>query len=157
MMQTNNTKKSTVILALLTVNIAATIFIALYLFIPAGDKAENQGLLNFNYLENGNYILYIGTNDKETYEQIIPTDEAKRIVNEICAKYVDGYTVSEAQGGWVDEHGILTQENTLIYSFIGAEESDIIAIMNEVLVALNQNSILVEKNDISSIFYNGRN
>jgi hypothetical protein len=126
----------------------------LYLFIPSGGDAG--GILEFESAENGQYILYIGTNDKDTYEQIIPTEEAVEIVNGICAKYAEGWTMSHAKGGWMDEKKFLTQENTLVYYFAYAGESDIVAIMDEILTALNQNSILVERRDISSVFYNGK-
>lgn len=46
----------------------------------------------------GKYILYIGTNDKDTYTRLISLDEAKKIVNGICAEYADDYTVQEASG-----------------------------------------------------------
>ena len=102
------------------------------------------------------YVMYIGTNDKDSYEQVVPPDEARAIVNEICGRYVDGYTASVAEGGWVDERGILTKETTLVYVLTGASERSALAIMDEVLIALRQNSILIEKRDVTSAFYSGR-
>ena len=151
----SNNKKAITIISLLVVNFAVSAFIVIYLFIHIGGNTGIQSALSFEYVENGQYVLYIGTNDKDTYEQIIPTDEARKIVNGICAKYVEGYTVSDAKGGWVDEKDVLTQENTLVYTISYSDEADIIAIMNEVLTALNQNSFLVERRDISSVFYKG--
>ena len=63
--------------------------------------------------------------------------------------------MTEANGGWVDETGTLTEEISLIYTFTDAEEADIISIMDEVLAVLNQNSILVERQDRSYTFYSG--
>lgn len=152
--------KLVTVVSLLVVNTVSVLFILLYLFVPRGVQGELQyevqGRIAFDDIKYGKYILYIGTNDKYTYEQIIPTDEARQIVNEICSRHVGGYTVMEAMGGWVDEKGILTQEHTLVYSFIYTDEDAIIAIMDEVLVALNQNSILIERADVSSSFYRGR-
>lgn len=136
----------------MTVNLIASAFTMLYVLIPSGGKPGS--ILNFGSSEI-QYILYIGTNDKNTYEQIIPTEEAVEIVNAICTKYIGGYTMYHAKGGWVDEKDILTQENTLVYTIANADESDIIDIMNEILTALNQNSILVERRGISSVFYRG--
>ena len=109
-----------------------------------------------NYGGDSQYVLYIGTNDKDSYRQIIPTEEAKAMVNEICSRHVDGFTASEAVGGWMDEKGVLTQETTLVYVITGASEQQVLSIMNEALVALNQNSILVESRSVRSAFYNGR-
>ena len=144
------------IIFLLIVNLLATAFILLCLFTPLGEEPGTDGILEFESARDGVYVMYIGTNDKDTYEQIIPTGDAVGIVNEICAKYAEGYTMSLAEGGWVDEEGVLTQENTLIYTFAYIEESAVVSIMDEVLTALNQNSILVERRDISGAFYHGK-
>lgn len=106
--------------------------------------------------KDGKYILYIGTNDKDTYTQEIPMEEAKNIVNEICVKYVDGYTVSDAKGAWVDETDTLTQENTLVYIFYDVTEEQLEKIMDEVLRELNQNSILIEYQKTEYSYYSGR-
>lgn len=143
-----------VIIAILCVQLIATGGIIVYL---AGERGggEAGSVLEYTEKEKGKYVLYIGTNDKDTYTQLIPLDEAKEKVNEICSRYVDGYTVQTAEGGWVDETGTLTEEQTLVYSFDEAEEADIISIMNETLKELNQNSILVEKEDLNYCYYSG--
>ena len=146
-------KKWVAIISLLAVNLVVTAFILFYLFIPNGDN--HNGILGFETARNGQYTLYIGTNDKDTYEQKIPTEKAVEIVNGICAKYAEGWTMNYAEGGWVDENDILTQENTLVYTFAYTEEEVILSIMDEVLTALNQNAILVERRDFSSVFYGG--
>ncbi len=135
----------------------AVVGIICYLALGGGTRGMSGGdtTLDYNYNQNGKYVLYIGLNDKDTYTQLIPTEEAKETVNEICAKYVDGYTVTEANGGWVDETNTLTEEMSLVYTISDAEESDIISIMDEVLPALNQNAILVERQDQIYTFYNG--
>ena len=98
------------------------------------------------------YILYIGLNDKDEYRQMIPTQEAQEIINAICIRYVDGYTMTKAEGAWIDEKGKLTSEQTLVYT-IRAKEEDIIRIMDEILPALNQNSILLEEKNSDSVYY----
>jgi len=139
---------------LLAINLAASGFILVYIFVPLG--RADAGNIDFFTLENGRHVLYIGLNDMHSYYQIIPTEEAIAIVTEIASRHAGGWTMSLAEGGWVDEHGVLTTENSLVWTFIGAEEDAIIAIMREVLSALNQNSILVERNDVTSVFYRDR-
>ena len=150
--------KKWIIYITLIVNSAFLVFLLLYTFIPFGSDSGSSfdGTISFEYVEHGQYVLHIGLNDKDTYEQIIPTDEAVNIVNAICAKYISGWTSSHARGGWIDEKAVLTQENTLVYFIAHAAEADVIAIMDEVLVALNQNAILVERRNVSSAFYRGR-
>lgn len=123
---------------------------------PQASISENEAVLSYDYSPNGKYVLYIGLNDKDTYSQLISAEEAKKIVNGICTKYVDGYTVTEANGGWVDETGTLTEEMSLVYTLSNVEESDVVSIMDEVLTALNQNSILVERQDLSYTYYSGK-
>jgi len=154
----DNTTKIKIGVAALILNSVLIVFILVYLFVPFGGSSggsSSTGAIAFENAEYGQYVLYIGMNDKDTYEQIIPTDEVVEIVNAICAKHVGGWTMKHARGGWVDEKDVLTQENTLVYFIAWASESDVIAIMDEVLVALNQNSILIERRDISSVFYRG--
>lgn len=131
--------RNLVLMVLLLLNITVTVIIGYHVFFP---KTEQ-------------YVLYIGTNDKDTYQQMISTEEAKQIVNKICAKNVDGYTVMEAEGGWIDEKNVLTEENTLVYTFNGVKEEQMTQIMDEVLEALNQNSILLEKRKLYSTYYSG--
>lgn len=109
-----------------------------------------------NYAYKEKYVLYIGLNDKDTYTQIISVEEAKKIINDICIKYADGYTVTEANGGWIDETGALTEEISLVYTLSNVEETDVVSIMDEVLAALNQNSILVERQRTDSMYYSGK-
>lgn len=59
---------------LLILNLVMTIAIIVFLFIGcyADEKKIPQGT------EVVNYTLYIGLNDKDTYTQEIPTDEARK-------------------------------------------------------------------------------
>ena len=120
------------------------------------ETEPEAGLLTASMDSGTKYLLYIGTNDKDTYKQEIPTEEAKEIVNSICARYAGGYTASDAKGGWVDETDTLTQENTLVYAFYDVTEDQLICIMNDVLRELNQNSILVEEQYAVYTYYSGQ-
>lgn len=111
---------------------------------------QNAGFL---LEEAPEYTLYIGLNDKDAYRQLISVEEAREIVDAICIRYVDGYTVMEAEGAWADEKNILTQENTLVYLFREVDEESLKEIMNEVIRALNQNTILLEKQTAAYIYY----
>ena len=115
----------------------------------------NDNLFGSQVSRGTKYVLYIGTNDKDTYTQLIPTDEAKRIVDEICVKYVGGFTALDAVGGYLDDKNVMTHENSLVYEIYDATEQQIKSIMDEVIKALNQSSILVETQKVTYMFYNG--
>lgn len=102
------------------------------------------------------YVMYIGTNDKDTYKPEISTDEAKNIVDEICLKYFDGYTIQDAVGSWKDETGTSTHENTIVCYFDNADKQTVYAVANEVIKKLNQNTVLIEADNIKMEYYSGK-
>ena len=99
------------------------------------------------------YTMYLGTNDKDTMIQEIPTEKIREEMHAICMKYVDGYTVTAAEGYYRDKDNLITHETSLIYVFIDADIHAIQKIMDEALVKFNQGSILLEENHVNSIFY----
>lgn len=147
-------KKLRLLAVLLALNLLATAGVIAFLVSDRPEAKQTETILQG--METGEkYILYIGTNDKDTYTQLIPTDEARDMVNRICAKYTGGYTASDARGGWVDETDTLTQENTLVYEFYDITEEQLTQIMDDVLQELNQNSILVEQREAVYSYYSG--
>ena len=151
-MQEKNKSSIRFITILLCINLVLSIGTITYISYQNGNTVNNT-IGGEETTTSEKYTLYIGTNDKDTYTQLIPTDEAREIVNSICEKYIGGYTTIDAHGGWVDETGTETKENTLVYVFYDVSEEQIINIMDEVITALNQNSILVESNTVNSLYY----
>lgn len=113
--------------------------------VPAGDP----------YSGTVKYTLYIGLNDKDTYTQLIPYEEAEQKVSGIALKYVDGFTVLSARGAYKDDKGSITHENSLVVEFFAATEQQMKSIMDEVLKEFNQQAILLEKQSVSREFYEG--
>ncbi len=143
------------IIALLILNLACTVFLAARIFAPAQASITDSDAPFSAVSKGSKFTLYIGTIDRDAHSQIIPTSEAIEIVNRICAKHVKGYTVIDAEGGWIDEDGAFLQENTLIYIFLDTSKEHLIPFMEEACAALNQNSILVESNGITGTFLRG--
>lgn len=155
-MDENNRKagiRQKVIIVLLAANLLATGFLGVY---TVSGIHGIEGDRDNRYDPVEKYTIYIGLNDKDTYAQIISTEDGIRMVNEICSRYVDGYTMQTAKGGWVDEKQILTEENTLIYSFYGVTDEQITQIMDDVLKELNQNAILITYGQENSAYYYGK-
>ena len=101
------------------------------------------------------YTMYLGTNDKDTQKREIPLKEIQEQMHEICMKYVDGYTLTVADGYFKDSEGKPYREIALVYVFIDAPIESIKKIMDEALVKFNQSSILLEESEGKSIFYSG--
>ena len=142
-----NQKSVIALAALLLLNICATVILgfAVYKLSSEQDAAGSTT----------QYVMYVGLNDKDTYEQIIPTEEAKGIIDDICFSYLDGYTIQDAVGSWVDEKDNATREQTIVCYFNGADESTVYKIADEIIEQLNQNTVLIEKDEIETDFYGG--
>lgn len=102
------------------------------------------------------YVMYVGTNDKDTYQPEHSQEEARDIVDAVCLKYFDGYTLQDATGAWTDETGEITHEYTLVCYFDGADRETVYLAADEILQALNQSTVLIEKDEIAIDFYGGR-
>ncbi len=131
---------------------AAVICMICYVTLQHGGRGGRQA---FSQDTVTKYTLYIGLNDGDSHEQNISTEQAVETVNEICLRHAGGYTLLNASGGWTDEEGQTTVENTLCYVLTDIEEEQVRAIMDEVLEALNRDSILVEKGEIQMEYYSG--
>ena len=116
---------------------------------------EIYGMDSLGTEKHMKYTLYIGLNDGDTGEQQIPTARAKEILNETANKYVDGYTLYEADGYWREDDKNFS-EHTLVCVIVDASEQSVKNIMNEMLKALNQHSILLEVEETQSTFYSGK-
>ena len=106
--------------------------------------------------DSDRYVLYIGTNDKDTYKMEMTQEEARKRVDDILLSHFGGYTMHEANGYWVDEDGASTSEYTLVCTIDDPESADeVYAACDEIREALNQNTILVEHATIKMQYYAG--
>ena len=99
------------------------------------------------------YTMYLGTNDKDTLKQELPTETIREQMHEICMRHADGYTVSIMEGYYRDGAGNPTHEVTLVYVFFDTPLESVKKIMDEAQVKFNQSSILLEESKSKSIFY----
>ncbi len=101
------------------------------------------------------YKLYIGLTDKDACQQLMSVEEARAVLGHICLDYVQGYMADETQGGWLDEGHNKIQENTLVFTIFGANDDQIHRIADESIITLNQEAILIIKNNKHHEFYTG--
>lgn len=102
---------------------------------------------------NIKYTLYVGTNDKDTYEPVAEINTCITKVTEICVKYTSGCTISEAKGYWKDDSSAITCESTIVVILEDIEKETVYTICDDIIKELNQNSILVETQGVTSEFY----
>ena len=99
------------------------------------------------------WTVYVGLNDADAGKQLVPLEEAKARLNAAASRHVDGFTVGMAEGYWTNAARKQEHENTLVYCFIGATERQIVALCEEMKKTLNQESVLVERNETPHLFF----
>ena len=142
-----NSKKSllpTLLSALALLLAAAALAVALLKKAPMAGEASAQ------------YVIYVGTNDKDTYAPKYSQEDARRIVDEICLRHFEGYTLQEAIGSWTDEKQNITHEYTIVCYFDDADRESVYKAADEIIAALNQNTVLIERDDIRIEYYSGK-
>ena len=104
--------------------------------------------------EDVQYVMYLGTNDKDTNEPVFTRAEALERAKEILIKHFGGYTIQQAEGGWIDE-GTVYQEYTLVIYLSDTNEEAIHAAADELIQVFRQSSVLIQKNPTHTDFYSG--
>ena len=102
------------------------------------------------------YVLYVGTNDKDTVEPVFTPEESKAKAIEILLKHFGGYTIQEANGGWVDNGKIYT-EYTLVIYLSDTTLDKVHAACDEFIEVFHQSSILIQANQTKTEFYSHGN
>ncbi len=101
------------------------------------------------------YVLYLGTNDKDTTEPVFSPDVAKEKAEEILLKHFGGYTIQEANGGWIDNNKIY-REYTLVIYLSDTTIDKVHAAADEMIKTFNQSSVLIQSNKTVTDFYSGK-
>ncbi len=101
------------------------------------------------------YVLYLGTNDKDTNEPVYTHEVSKQKAIEILLKYFGGYTVQEADGGWIDGDKVYT-EYTLVIYLSDTTLDKVHAACDEMIQVFNQSSVLIQANSTKTEFYEGK-
>ena len=100
------------------------------------------------------YVMYVGTNDKDTNQPVFSPEEAKAKAQEILLRHLGGYTIQEANGGWIDGETVYTEYTMVIYmSDTGLDA--VHAVGDEMISAFHQSSVLIQANQTTTEFYAG--
>ena len=98
------------------------------------------------------YVLYLGTNDKDTNEPVFSQDEAKARVKEILLSSFGGYTIMEADGGWIDGDKVY-KEYTLVIYLSDTTVEDVHMVAAELIKEFNQSSVMIQANPTKTEFF----
>ena len=103
------------------------------------------------------YVMYLGTNDKDTYEPYGTPEEAKAKVDEVLTKHFEGFTIQDAMGGWTNENGTVDHEYTVVIFLSDTTQEKVRAAADDLIRVFNQSSILIQTNQTRTEFYSGGN
>lgn len=102
------------------------------------------------------YVLYVGTNDKDTNEPVYPPEESMEKMKSLLIENFGGYTIQEANGGWIDDEGKEYQEYTMVVYLSDTTPDNVHALCDELINVFNQSSILIQANETTTEFYAGK-
>lgn len=100
------------------------------------------------------YVLYLGTNDKDSNEPVFTPEEAKEQAKKILVDHFGGYTIQEASGGWLDGE-TMYQEYTLVIYLSDTDLEQVHAAADEMIRVFRQSSVLIQANRTMTEFYSG--
>ena len=101
------------------------------------------------------YVLFLGTNDKDSNKPVFTQAEAMERAKKILIDYFGGYTIQEANGGWIDGDTEY-QEYTLVIYLSDTTEEQVHAAADALIEVFNQSSIMIQANPTVTEFYSGK-
>ena len=101
------------------------------------------------------YVMFLGTNGKDTNEPVFAPEEAREKAEEILLKHFGGYTIQEAHGGWIDGGKVYSEYSLVIY-LSDTELNAVHAAADEMIEVFDQSSVLIQTNRTSTEFYSGQ-
>ena len=104
--------------------------------------------------QDAQYVMYLGTNDKDTNEPVFNSEQARKNAEDILIKHFGGYTIQEAHGGW-ESDGKRYQEYTIVIYLSDTTADKVHAAADEMLETFHQSSVLIQTNKTVTEFYSG--
>ena len=99
------------------------------------------------------YVLYLGTNDKDSNEPVFTPEEAQDHLDAVLTKHFEGFTIQEAKGGWTNEDGSVAHEYTLVVYLSDTDLETVHAAADDMIAEFNQSSVLIQQNKTETEFY----
>ena len=137
-------KKAGILVSVLSI---IALCVSLYAVVQVKGAAEES-------TKDVQYVVYLGTNDKDTNEPVFTQDEAKKEAEKILLRHFEGFTVQEAVGGWVDGEKVYN-EYTLVIYLSDTDKDSVHAAADEMIETFRQSSILIHENLTTTEFYDG--
>lgn len=98
------------------------------------------------------YNVSVGLNDSysKTQEEIL--DDVIAVMEHFFSRYKIDFSLSKINGGYSYKDGEYTHENSIVFCFITTEMVEIERFINTIKMALHQETVLLEVQDIEVEF-----
>ncbi|MBR1747599.1 MAG: hypothetical protein IJ735_05240 [Clostridia bacterium] len=146
-------KKTGIVICLLCVVAIGLSVAALAVAVPMLN-AQSQQTTN-ETPKDTQFVLYLGTNDKDTNLPVFGSAEAKEQLKAILLDKFGGYTIQEANGGWKDGETVY-QEYTLVIYLSDTTIADVHDAADRMIEVFHQSSVLIQSNQTITEFYSGK-
>lgn len=113
---------------------------------PAQESEHNE-------TQGMQYVIYLGTNDRETNQPVFTQAESMEKAKKILMAHFGYYTIHEAYVGWMGEDQREYQEYTLVISLSDATEDEVHAVADELIETFHQHSVQIQANPITTQSY----
>ncbi len=126
--------------------------------VPDAKSAEESAVAVESVAEQGQdiqYVLYVGTNDKDSNEPVFSEDDAREHLEAILTDHFGGFTIQDARGGWVNDDGSIAHEYTLVVYLSDTTLEEVHTACDDLIAEFNQSSILIQQNMTTTEFYSG--
>ena len=126
--------------------------------VPDAKSGEESAVAVESAAEQGQdiqYVLYVGTNDKDSNEPVFSEDDAREHLEAILTDHFGGFTIQDARGGWVNDDGSIAHEYTLVVYLSDTTLEEVHAACDDLIAEFNQSSILIQQNMTTTEFYGG--
>ena len=115
---------------------------------PAAEQAEETA----DTTRTVQFVMYVGTNDQDTNKPVYTQAESLEKLKDVLIRHFGGYTIQEANGGWIDS-GIEYQEYTLVVYLSDTTLEAVHSAADELISLFHQSSILIQQNPTTTEFY----
>lgn len=139
-------------IAILIISLVAVVLSAASLIVVTAGRKE--AVPKQDSEKDVQYVMYVGTNDKDSNEPVCSPEEARNRVADILLRHFGGYTIQEADGGWIDD-GKVYQEYSVVVYLSDTDLEHVHDAADELIREFNQSSILIQANETTTDFYAG--
>ena len=148
-------------LALLVSVAALSVSLVAVTRIPKTDAAQSNSEQTVQTQQSNDqagdiqYVLFIGTNDKDSNEPVFESEDCREHLEQILTDHFGGFTIQDARGGWVNDDGSIAHEYTMVVYLSDTDLDAVHSACDDLIQEFNQSAILIQQNSTITEFYSG--